>query len=46
MKLFITSAGLPLYDLPRYFTLTDKQAILVDGEDVQFIGPGEFKKFE
>lgn len=27
------------------FALTDFQAILVDGGDIQFIGPGEFKKF-
>ena len=28
------------------FALTDSQAILVNDEDVRFIGPGEFKKFE
>ncbi|MDO8558879.1 MAG: Type 1 glutamine amidotransferase-like domain-containing protein [bacterium] len=28
------------------FALTDSQAILINGEDVRFIGPGEFKKFE
>lgn len=26
--------------------LTDLQAILVENDDIQFIGPGEFKKFE
>lgn len=28
------------------YALTDQQAILVDNGDIQFVGPGEFKKFE
>ncbi|MFH1180815.1 MAG: hypothetical protein V1705_00205 [bacterium] len=27
-------------------TLTDKQAILINGKKIQFIGPGEFKQFK